>query len=96
MGVFFCSELNQDINQILDYYYKMNLGFIGTGKIASSVIKGICTSSIKYNKIYISSRNNLIAKRLKKRFKRIFIEKDNQKIIDKSNWIFLSVTPEVG
>ena len=74
----------------------MNLGFIGTGKIASSVIKGICTSSIKYDKIYISSRNNLLAKRLKKKFKRIFIEKDNQKIIDKSKWIFLSVTPEVG
>ena len=74
----------------------MNLGFIGTGKIASSVIKGICTSSIKYDKIYISSRNNLLAKKLKKKFKRIFIEKDNQKIIDKSKWIFLSVTPEVG
>ena len=35
----------------------MNLGFIGTGKIASSVITGICASSIKYDKILISSRN---------------------------------------
>jgi len=33
---------------------------------------------------------------LKKRFKRIFIEKDNQKIIDNSNWVFLAVTPTVG
>ena len=31
----------------------MILGFIGTGKIASSVITGICNSKIKYNKIII-------------------------------------------
>ena len=74
----------------------MNLGFIGTGKIASSVITGICRSSIKYNKIFISSRNIKIAKRLKKKFKKISIEKDNQKIINNSNWIFLAVTPSVG
>ena len=55
----------------------MKLGFIGTGKIASSVITGICKSSIKYNKIFISSRNQKIAKGLKKKFKKIFIEKDN-------------------
>ena len=40
----------------------MKLGFIGTGKIASSVITGICGSSIKYSKISISSRNSKIAK----------------------------------
>ena len=74
----------------------MKLGFIGTGKIASSVITGISRSSIKYSKIYISSRNNKIAKNLKKKFKKISIEKDNQKIIDNCNWIFLAVTPIVG
>jgi pyrroline-5-carboxylate reductase len=74
----------------------MKLGFIGTGKIASSVITGICGSSIKYSKICISSRNNKIAKGLKKRFKRISIERDNQKIVDSCNWVFLAVTPTVG
>jgi pyrroline-5-carboxylate reductase len=74
----------------------MKLGFIGTGKISSSVITGICGSSIKYSKIYISSRNSKIAKGLKKRFKRISIEKDNQKIVDNSNWVFLAVTPKIG
>ena len=74
----------------------MKLGFIGTGKIASSVITGICGSSIKYSKIYISSRNRNISKGLKKKFEKIFIEKDNQKIIDNSNWVFLAVTPSVG
>ena len=74
----------------------MKLGFIGTGKISSSVITGICGSSIKYSKIYISSRNSKIAKGLKKKFKKISIEKDNQKIVDNSNWVFLAVTPTVG
>ncbi|MBD1167014.1 NAD(P)-binding domain-containing protein [Pelagibacterales bacterium SAG-MED09] len=74
----------------------MKLGFIGTGKIASSVITGICGSSIKYNKIFISSRNQKIAEGLKKRFKKISIEKDNQKIVDNSKWVFLAVTPAVG
>ncbi len=74
----------------------MKLGFIGTGKIASSVINGICKSSIKYDKIFISSRNKKISKELKKKFKRISIEKNNQKIVDNCNWVFLAVTPAVG
>ena len=74
----------------------MILGFIGTGKIASSVITGICSSDIKYKKILISSRNSKIAKGLKRKFKKISIEKDNQKIVNKSNWVFLAVTPKVG
>ena len=74
----------------------MKLGFIGTGKITSSVIAGISKSTIKYDKIFISSRNKIIAKRLKKKFKKIFIEKNNQKIINSCNWVFLAVTPKVG
>ena len=37
-----------------------------------------------------------ISKNLKKKFKRILIEKDNQKIVDNCNWVFLAVTPSVG
>jgi len=74
----------------------MKLGFIGTGKIAFSVISGIAKSSIKYKKIIISSRNRILSKKLKKKFKKIVIEKDNQNILDQCDWIFLSVTPNVG
>ena len=74
----------------------MNLGFIGTGKIASSVITGICKSKIKFKKIIISERNKKIAKTLKRKFKKIIISKNNQEIINKCDWIFLSVTPTVG
>jgi pyrroline-5-carboxylate reductase len=74
----------------------MKLGFIGTGKIASSVIAGICSSNISFKKIIISPRNKKIANNLNKKFKNIVIAKDNQQIIDQCNWIFLSVTPSVG
>jgi pyrroline-5-carboxylate reductase len=74
----------------------MNLGFIGTGKIAYSVINGICTSKILFNKILISPRNKLIAQKLKKKFKKVFIVKNNQDLVDNCNWVFLSVTPRVG
>jgi pyrroline-5-carboxylate reductase len=74
----------------------MKIGFIGTGKIASSVITGICNSKISFTKILISSRNKKVANKLKKKFKRVIIGKNNQKIIDNCDWIFLSVTPMVG
>tara|TARA_B100000767_G_scaffold213686_1_gene201053 strand:- start:650 stop:1417 length:768 start_codon:yes stop_codon:yes gene_type:complete len=74
----------------------MNIGFIGTGKIASSVITGISKSKINYKKIYISLRNKKISTNLKKKIKKIIISKTNQEIVDKSDWIFLSVTPTVG
>jgi len=74
----------------------MNIGFIGTGKIASSVIKGIFRSNIIYKKIIISPRNKEISKKLKKKFNSIKIAQSNQEVIDLCDWIFLSVTPSVG
>tara|TARA_Y100000768_G_scaffold253890_1_gene192911 strand:- start:672 stop:1442 length:771 start_codon:yes stop_codon:yes gene_type:complete len=74
----------------------MILGFLGTGRISSSVIEGIFKSKLKIKKIYISPRNKIIAKKLNKRFKKVTISKNNQQLIDKSNWVFLAVTPKVG
>ena len=74
----------------------MNLGFVGTGKIASSVITGIFKSKISIDKIYISKRNKKNSQKLKKKYNKILITKNNQEIIDKCDWIFLSVTPTVG
>ena len=74
----------------------MKLGFIGTGKIASSVITGVCNSKIYFKKIIISSRNKQISQNLKKRFKKIVIAKNNQQIVDNCDWVFLSITPTVG
>ena len=74
----------------------MNLGFIGTGQIAKAVINGILKSKIKYSKIFISKRNLKISAELSRKSKKILIIKNNQKIINKSDWVFLAVTPTVG
>ena len=74
----------------------MNIGFIGTGKIASAVISGIFKSNLIYKKIIISPRNKIIAKKLKKNYNTIEIAKNNQEILNHCDWIFLSVTPKVG
>jgi len=74
----------------------MILGFLGTGKISSSIIYGIYKSKLKVKRIYISSRNKNIAKKLEKQFRQVKIIKDNQEIINKSSTIILGLTPLVG
>ena len=74
----------------------MILGFIGTGRITSSVIEGIFKSKLRIKKIYISPRNKTLAKKLSKRFIKVSISRNNQQLIDKSNWVFLAITPKVG
>lgn len=74
----------------------MRLGFIGTGKIASSVITGVCNSKISFKKILISPRNRSIAQKLKRKFRKVSIAKNNQEIVNSCNWVFLAVTPKVG
>ena len=56
----------------------MKIGFIGTGKITSSIIYGIFKSKLKSSKIYISPRNQKIANKLNKKFRSVRIGKNNQ------------------
>ena len=74
----------------------MKLGFIGTGNISSDVVTGICKSKISFKRIIVSPRNKKKAQNLKKKFKKVSIAKNNQEVIDKSDWVFLGVLPEVG
>ena len=74
----------------------MKLGFIGTGQITKAVINGILKSQIKYSKIFISKRNLKISAELSRKSKKILIIKNNQEIINKSDWVFLAVTPTVA
>ena len=74
----------------------MKIAFLGSGHITSSVVEGIFKSKLKIKKIYISPRNRLIAKKLSRKFKKITISKNNQQLINMSNWVFLAITPKVG
>ena len=74
----------------------MKLGFIGTGNISADVVTGICKSKISFKKITLSPRNKKKSYNLKKKFKKIYIAKTNQEVIDKSDWVFIGLIPEVG
>ncbi len=74
----------------------MKLGFIGVGKIATSVIEGIFNAKINIREIILSPKNRQNANSLRNKFKKIKIAKSNQDVLDKSNWIVLSITPKVG
>ena len=74
----------------------MNIGFLGSGHITSSIIEGIFKSKLKIKKIFISPRHKSISKKLSKRFKKVIVSNNNQQVIDRSSWVFLAVTPNVG
>ena len=89
-------EIKDKSIQVVYIADKMKLGFIGTGKITSSVVTGICRSKISFKKILLSPRNRNIAKKLKRQFRKVSIAKNNQEIVNSCNWVFLAVTPPVG
>ena len=74
----------------------MKIGFIGTGQITKAVVTGVINSKLKISKIFVSERNKKISRILKFKSKKIKIIKNNQDIINKSDWVFLAVTPTVG
>ena len=74
----------------------MKIGFIGTGQITKAVVTGVIKSKLKISKIFVSERNKKISRILKFKSKKIKIIKNNQDIINKSDWVFLAVTPTVG
>ena len=74
----------------------MKLGFIGTGNIVSDVVTGISKSKINYKQIIVSPRNKKKALNLKRRFKKISIARNNQEVVNNSDWIFLGLLPKIG
>lgn len=74
----------------------MNIGFIGTGTITTSVIKGLFRSKIKVKQILISQRNEKNSTVLSRKFKRVKVMNNNQEIVNKSSWIFIAVVPKVA
>ena len=59
----------------------MKLGFIGTGKITSAVITGICNSKISFQKILVSPKNRNIAQKLKKNLGKFILQKIIRKLL---------------
>ncbi len=74
----------------------MNIGFIGTGTITTSVIQGLFKSKLKVKQILISERSKKNSSALSRQFRKVKVVKNNQDIIDQSNWVFIAVLPTVA
>ena len=71
----------------------MNIGFIGVGNIASSVIKGLCNSTIQNVHINISPRNKERSIALSKQFNQVTRMTSNQQVLEHSQIIFVALPP---
>jgi pyrroline-5-carboxylate reductase len=74
----------------------ISLGVVGTGHIAAALVTGLCTSERPPAKVLVSPRNADHAVRLARRFPVVSIARDNQEVVDGSDWVLLSVRPQVA
>ena len=71
----------------------MQLGFIGTGEITSSIVTGLCSFGATSHSIRLSPRNAAVARELSNRFKGISVASSNQEVLDHSDTIVIAVRP---
>jgi pyrroline-5-carboxylate reductase len=74
----------------------MQLGFIGTGEITSSIVTGLSSSGVSAHSIWVSPRNSAIANGLAKRFHGISVASCNQEVLDHSETIVIAVRPSAA
>jgi pyrroline-5-carboxylate reductase len=74
----------------------MQLGFIGTGEITSSIVTGLRSSSVAAHSIWLSPRNSAIAKGLANRLTGISVASCNQEVLDHSDTIVIAVRPSAA
>jgi pyrroline-5-carboxylate reductase len=73
------------------------IGFIGTGVLASSIVTGICSSpQLRETRIFLSPRNSEISRKLATLYENIIVARSNQEVLDKAEWLILSVVPAVA
>jgi len=74
----------------------ISLGVVGTGHIAAALVTGLCTSDRPPEQVLVSPRNAETAAKLAQRHLMVSIAKDNQSVVDDSEWVLLSIRPQVA
>jgi len=74
----------------------MQLGFIGTGEITSSIVTGLNSSGVTAHTIWLSPRNSAIANGLVNRFRGISVASCNQEVLDHCDTIVIAVRPSAA
>lgn len=71
----------------------MKIGFIGVGKITSSLVQAYCTASIEDLQVYLSPRNSKKADELSDRYSQVEKMTSNQAVLDSADVIFMALRP---
>lgn len=71
----------------------MTLGFIGTGGITEAIINGLFNHAGHETSILVSRRNRARSQRLAETFHLVEVVDENQDIVDRSDWVVISVLP---
>lgn len=71
----------------------MKIGFIGTGAIAEAMVCGMIRHGEFQDEVFVSLRSEHRSQKLANEFSNVSVLSENQKIIDRSDWVFLSVLP---
>jgi pyrroline-5-carboxylate reductase len=66
----------------------MKIGIIGTGIIASAIVKGFCTKKTGHE-FFLSPRNAKKAADLAAQFSEVKVCASNQEVIDNAEWVFI-------
>jgi pyrroline-5-carboxylate reductase len=74
----------------------MTIGFIGTGNIASALVRGLCRSALPPSRILVSPRNTEKAARLAAEFAQVQVASDNQAVVEACDTVILSVLPQAA
>ncbi|EJF88457.1 hypothetical protein ME1_00628 [Bartonella vinsonii subsp. arupensis OK-94-513] len=74
----------------------MKIGFLGTGKISTSMIDGLIKSNFDVPSLIISPRNAQSAERLSHKYDKVIIAENNQALLDMSDCVFLCLPNQVA
>jgi len=72
----------------------MKLGFIGTGKISSAVVEGLCSSDLENLLIRLSPRNEQASMALTRAYANCERCASNQQVLDQSDLVCLALRPD--
>lgn len=73
----------------------MKIGFVGTGKISSAVVKAICSSKLKDFRIFVSPRNEMTSKSLAEKHNEVTRCGSNQEVIEHADILFIALKTDV-
>lgn len=96
--IFFFSLLHPLISMALSGcdVTDITIGFVGTGKISSAMVRGFCSLPQRPKKILISKRNEMKASSLVAEVPEIISIAENDDIVRQSDVIFVGLLPSVA